>query len=492
MEFNSFSFMLFFPITVGIYFVLPRKLRCIGLLAASYFFYMSWNAWYAILIGVSTMSSYFGAILIEKKQQSRKLFLILTILLNLIILFFFKYGNFVLNQITNGLYLITGKEYVWYLDVLLPIGISFYTFQVIGYLIDVYRGEIDAEKNILRYALFVSFFPQLVAGPIERSGNLLRQLREIEKINLWELKRIASGAILMVYGFFVKMVIADRIAKLVNTVYGDYAMYGAVELIVATAGFAIQIYCDFFSYSMIALGAARILGFHLMENFNAPFFADSTKDLWRRWHISLGSWFRDYVYIPLGGSRKGKVRKGGNLMITFLLSGLWHGANWTYVVWGGLQGFYQVVSDLTGNMKKKLTEKIGIRTNVFSWKLLKIVITFALFSFSLIFFRSETVGDAFRVIKRLFVRFDPWILFDGGLYEIGLNRTEMGILFFALIVLLLVDLVRYRKGMMIDAFLMSQNYWFGCFVVIVLLLATFVYGVYGPEFEAQQFIYFQF
>lgn len=495
MQFNSFSFMIFFPVAVGVYFIIPRKLRLIWLLFSSYFFYMSWNPWYAILIAASTMTSYTGGILMEKKGDHigrRKWILGLTVIINLFLLFLFKYGDFMLASVSGLSELLHLGAIGFRFDLLLPIGISFYTFQVIGYLVDVYRRDVEAEKNILRYALFVSFFPQLVAGPIERSRNLLVQIRDIENIRLWDLKRVVSGAILMVYGFFLKMVIADRVAVIVNTVYDQYRLYGALELILATVCFAFQIYCDFFSYSMIALGAAKIMGFRLMENFNVPFFADSTKDLWRRWHISLGSWFRDYVYIPLGGSRKGLLRKEINLMITFLLSGLWHGANWTYVVWGGLQGFYQTVSDLTKKKRLLFVKKTGIRTTVFSWKLLKVICTFALFCFSLIFFRSDTVEDALRLIQRLFIRFDPWILFNGGLYELGLDQREIHILIASLLVLFLADMIRYKKGMMLDAFLLTQNFWFGCIVIVLLLIATFVFGVYGPEFDARQFIYFQF
>lgn len=256
-------------------------------------------------------------------------------LINLGILFFFKYFDFILDNLNNVLKGFNIEVLNKPFDIILPVGISFYTFQALSYTMDVYREEIKAEKNILKYALFVSFFPQLVAGPIERSKNLLMQINTVPLKKLLNYERIMSGLSTMLYGYFLKMVIADRIAVIVNTVYDQYYMFGSVELVFASICFAIQIYCDFSSYSMIAVGAAKVMGFDLMENFNTPYFASSIKDFWRRWHISLSTWFRDYLYIPLGGNRCSTVRKYFNLILTFLISGLWHGAQWHYILWGG-------------------------------------------------------------------------------------------------------------------------------------------------------------
>lgn len=378
------------------------------------------------------------------------------------------------------------------MNLLLPVGISFYTFQALGYVIDVYQGRIKAEKNLIRYALFVSFFPQLVAGPIERSENLLKQIRSVESIKLWNARRVTSGAILMIWGLFMKMVIADRISILVDLVFDNYRMYGSTELIAAAVGFAIQIYCDFSSYSLIAIGSAKVMGIELMENFNAPFFAVSIKDLWNRWHISLGTWFRDYLYIPLGGSQRGKVRKAVNLMIVFLASGLWHGAAWKYIVWGGIHGSYRIVEELLSEPYSRACRALKVKTACFSYRLLQTMVTFALFTFSLIFFRADTVSDALRFIKRILTKPTPWLLFNGGLYDLGLDRVEMNILVFSILLLFLVDFVRYAKKQTIDLFLLEQNIWFEWTVIIVLILMLFVFGEYGPSFDAQQFIYFQF
>lgn len=344
MLFNSSQFLIFFPLVVLIYFIIPQKIKYLWLLAASYYFYMSWNAKYALLLLFSTVVTYLCGLLIEKvkrcqweekrKTKYKKLILISGFVLSLLLLSYFKYTNFVGGLANRVFTLLHIALKIPRFDILLPVGISFYTFQALGYIMDVYRDEIYAEKNFFRYALFVSFFPQLVAGPIERSGNLLKQLSSPARFSY---DRAKDGVYLMLWGFFLKIVIADRIALFVDTVYGDYMKYGGWYLVVATVLFAFQIYCDFYGYSTITMGAAWVLGVRLMENFNAPYLATSVSDFWRRWHISLTTWFRDYLYIPLGGNRKGKLRKYINKMIVFAASGLWHGSSLAYVLWGGYQ-----------------------------------------------------------------------------------------------------------------------------------------------------------
>lgn len=499
MQFNSFEFLIFFPVVLAIYFVIPKKVREPWLLVTSYYFYMSWNAKYVFLIGASTLATYISGVLFSKTDATaegvktkKRLILALCIAFNLSLLFLFKYGNFAIDSVNTLLRSVRMTPVQRRFDFLLPVGISFYTFQALGYMIDVYRGDIPAERNLIRYALFVSFFPQLVAGPIERSGNLLSQMRNIENIRLWNARRVASGAILMVWGFFLKMVISDRAAILVNTVFDNYRMYGSTELITAIVIFSLQIYCDFYGYSVIATGAAKIMGFELMENFNTPFFANSIRDLWSRWHISLSTWFRDYLYIPLGGSRKGIVRQNINLLAVFLVSGLWHGANWSFVIWGGLHGVYQVFGNMTRPLRNALYQKLSFKTDCFSWRLWQRFVTYGLFVFSLIFFRSDSVTDALRYIKRIVVKPTPWLLFDGGLYTLGLERAEMHILVVSIAILFFVSCIRYTRGQTIDVFLMEQNMLFEWAVIIGLVLMIFVYGQYGPAFDAQQFIYFQF
>lgn len=339
MIFNSLHFLFFFPLVILIYFFLPGKLRALWLLMASYYFYMCWNPKYIVLIVVSTVITWLSGMILGRFSASSQLFrksvMAVCLVCNMGILVFFKYSDFILDNM-NALFRKLGIALVASpFDIILPVGISFYTFQALSYTIDVYRGHIKAEQNLLTYALFVSFFPQLVAGPIERSGNLLSQIKELPNKRIWNYERITNGLILMVWGYFQKMVIADRIAVIVDTVFSSYYMYGSFELIVAAVGFAVQIYCDFSSYSTIAIGASQIMGITLMENFRMPYFSKSIQEFWHRWHISLSTWFRDYLYISLGGNRCSKLKRYCNLLITFLVSGLWHGANWTYIFWGG-------------------------------------------------------------------------------------------------------------------------------------------------------------
>ncbi len=494
MIFNSADFLIFFPIVILFYFLVPKKLRYIWLLGASLYFYMCWNVKYVILLLISILTTWLAGYLVHKIQNTlaRKWIVAICLLVNLGILFFFKYFDFFLDSLNKVLSKVGIQAVESSFSVLLPVGISFYTFQALGYIIDVYRGKIEAEKNPLRYALFVSFFPQLVAGPIERSENLLSQVRNVDKMKIWNYENVTNGLTLMVWGLFVKMVIADRVAILVNTVFDGAYLYGTVALVAGALGFALQIYCDFMGYSTIAIGAAKVMGFTLMENFDTPYFATSISDFWRRWHISLSTWFRDYVYIPLGGNRCSKIRKYFNLMVTFGVSGLWHGANWTYVFWGFLHGVYQVVGDITKPFRQKLCKKTNAKTESFSFKLAQIVGTFALVDFAWIFFRADSLGIAVNYCKRMFTKWDPWSLFNGEIYNLGLDRFEFNVLVIAAVVLLLVDLIRYCKKQMITEFLQEQCIWFRWGVILALIFATIIYGMYGIQFESSQFIYFQF
>lgn len=500
MLFNSYEFLLFFPIVLLLYWIVPRKMRYLWLLIASYYFYMGWNAKYALLIALSTVITYLCGIGIGKLKERdasgtigvQKGLVALGFVTNLGILFFFKYFDFFIDSVNRVLAAGHLGQLTNRFSVILPVGISFYTFQALGYMVDVYRGDIAAEKNLLKYALFVSFFPQLVAGPIERSGNLLEQIRQLPEKKVFEFRRMVNGLVVMLYGYFLKMVIADRIALFVNQIFDQPFMYGTVELVLAAFAFSIQIYCDFGSYSLIAIGAAQVLGFTLMENFNTPYFARSIKEFWRRWHVSLSTWFRDYLYIPLGGNRCSKFRRYFNLMVTFLVSGLWHGANWTYVIWGGIHGLYQIVGDILAPVKQKTNRCLHIKTECTSYKLGQMAGTFLLTAFAWIFFRADSLQMAGIYISRMFTKWNPWVLSGGRLYELGLDRVECNVLFAALVIMLLVDLVRYRYGKRIDTYLESQNMIFAWLVVLVMVVMIFVFGVYGLGASASQFIYFQF
>lgn len=503
MQFTSFDFLVFFPVVVLLFYVIPRRFRQLWLLLASYYFYMGWNAKYALLILASTVITYLCALLLDRvgmqsdgSGRKRRLILAAGIVSNLAILVFFKYFYF-LHDTLAALLAVCGVQLgESRLDILLPVGISFYTFQALGYTIDVYRGTVRAERNFVRYALFVSFFPQLVAGPIERSGNLLGQLRQISDKKLsegpWSFEKATRGLLLMLWGFFMKMVIADRAAVLVNQVFGIYYMFSGVALTLAIVLFAVQIYCDFASYSVIAMGAAKVLGIDLMTNFEAPFFSRSIGEFWRRWHVSLSSWFRDYLYIPLGGGRCSKPRKYFNNMVTFVVSGLWHGASWHYVVWGAIQGVYIVIGDLLRPLKAKCTNYFHVRVKTFGYQFFQGLCTFFLFVLSLVFFRADTVRDAVYYIQRMFTTFDVWSLFDESVYYLGLDRKEMGILWLGILLLLIVDAYYVRKKALFDTLVKSQCLAVQYVIVAVLLVMVIVFGVYGEGYDASQFIYFQF
>lgn len=499
MQFTSFEFLIFFPVVVLLYYVMPRKLRQLWLLLASYYFYMSWNAKYGILILLSTVITYLCALIMEpaktkntQRKVKRKVILIMAIISNLALLVFFKYFYFLYDTIATVCSVVGIKMGTPSLEIVLPVGISFYTFQALGYTIDVYRGTVKAEKNFIRYALFVSFFPQLVAGPIERSKNLLWQIEKIQRERMWSFDKMTRGLLLMLWGFFMKMVLADRAAVLVNQVFDMYYAFGGVALLIACVLFAVQIYCDFASYSTIAMGAAKILGIELMVNFEAPFFSTSIRELWRRWHVSLSSWFRDYLYIPMGGSHCTKPRKYFNTMITFLASGFWHGASWHFVVWGAIQGVYIIVGDLLDPLWKWVDHVFQIRWKTLVFQFCRGICTFLLFAFSFVFFRADSVKDAVYYLQRIFQNFDVWSLFDESIFYLGLDRKEMGVLLFGILILLIVDACYAAKRKLFDALVKEQCLVVQYVIVSVLLVMVLVFGVYGEGYDASQFIYFQF
>ncbi|MBD5459303.1 MAG: MBOAT family protein [Lachnospiraceae bacterium] len=498
MLFNSMEFLIFFPVVLIVYFILPEKIKQFWLLIASYYFYMCWNAKYIFLIFFSTVITYSSGLLLEKiknlswtedrRLKCKKLTVAFSFLLNLAVLFYFKYTNFLLSIISIMFRAIHIELNMPEFDIILPVGISFYTFQALSYTMDVYRDEIHAEKNFFKYALFVSFFPQLVAGPIERSKNLLKQLDKPKK---FEFEAAREGFLLMLWGFFLKIVLADRIALFVDTVYGDYQTYAGGYLIVATMLFAMQVYCDFYGYSVIAAGAAKILGIQLMENFRAPYFAASVAEFWRRWHISLTSWFRDYLYIPLGGSHRGKWRKYCNTLVVFLVSGLWHGASGSFVVWGGVNGLYQIVGEIGKPLRDKIISVFQLNRESLGHRLLQVMSTFLLVDVSWIFFRAEGLRDALRIIKRIIEVRNPWIFFDGSLYECGLDRANFLLLMVGLCILLFADYCKV-KGIQIRRVIMGQDYWFRWLFIALAVNGILTFGIWGANYDAANFIYFQF
>lgn len=391
MLFNSLEFLLFFPIIGLTYFLLPKLWqRNALLLIGSYYFYMCWNAKYALLLFTSTVITYIAARLIIKSTKiwQKKACVAVSVAMNLSILVFFKYYTFLSDNVTELMKASGLRMELPHFDILLPVGISFYIFQALGYTIDVYRGVTKAERNFFVYALFVSFFPQLVAGPIERSTNLLRQFKFLHRFNS---EQAIEGLKLMAWGYFLKLALADRCAITVNEIFNHLQNHESSTL-VAVLLFPFQIYGDFAGYTFIAIGCAKIMGFSLMDNFRHPYFAATVTEFWHRWHISLSTWFRDYVYIPLGGNRVGKVRCYINVMITFILSGIWHGANWTFILWGTLHGILQCIERF-----------IGWHRTTFSGvsRVFHITITFVLVAITWVFFRANNLVDAIEIFRSL-------------------------------------------------------------------------------------------
>ncbi|MBF9237423.1 MBOAT family protein [Hymenobacter sp. BT683] len=490
MLFNSLHFLVFFPIVVGLYYGLAPRWRGALLLLASYYFYMSWRAAYALLLLATTLVDYYSGYRMSQlpTKQARRPYLYLSLISNLGTLFVFKYFNFFRDtavQLAEALHL--PATAVPAFGLLLPVGVSFYTFQSVGYIIDVYQGRLEAERNFGRFALFVAFFPQLVAGPIERGGHMLPQFKRTHR---FDYARVVSGLRLMAWGLFKKVVVADRLALFVNPVFNNPREHPeGLVLVLATLAFTFQIYGDFSGYTDMARGAARVLGFDFNLNFRQPYLSASVPEFWRRWHISLSSWFRDYVYIPLGGSRVAPARAYGNLLAVFLISGLWHGANWTFLVWGGLHGLYLVVSTWAKPARERLAQLTGLAAHPSLRQVLGVVITFVLVAYAWIFFRANSLSDAVFISQRLG---NGWAALDGQkvatlLLDFSQHyRPELAMAGLGVVLMLVVEY--FGRNRSLQAWITGQPFgvrWVGYAGLTLLIL-------YLGIFNSTSFIYFQF
>lgn len=484
MLFNSLHFAIFFICITVTFYLLPNRFRWQLLLLGSCYFYMAFVPVYILILGFTIVIDYFSGLYIEKTSGStRKAFLTGSLIANIGVLAIFKYYNFFNDAINDLLGQINHTSPFPYLSILLPIGLSFHTFQAMSYTIEVYRGNQRAERNFGIYALYVMFYPQLVAGPIERPQNILPQFH-IK--HTFEAKNISQGLKLIAWGLFKKVVIADRIAIVVNSVYNNPSNFEGLPLILATILFAFQIYCDFSGYSDIALGTARTIGFHLMKNFDSPYFSTSISEFWKRWHISLSTWFRDYLYIPLGGNRVSVPRWYFNLFITFLISGFWHGANWTYIIWGSLNGLYLIGESLTKVIRSKLYLLVGIAENNKLRSVLGFITTFILTCFAWVFFRAKSVGDAFYIISHLLSNLGHSLsqLKPGVL---GSTQYDYIVAIMALGILLGVE--RIQNHVLFNEWLYRQKYVVRMLLYYALVLFILLFGMFDVQ---EQFIYFQF
>ncbi len=475
MLFNSLHFVFFFILTTAVYFLLPHRFRWAFLLLISCYFYAVFVPVYLLILAFTIVVDYYAGRLIEDHPAHRKTLLTVSIIVNVGFLAFFKYFNFLNDNLTALLDIGGANNPIPALTILLPVGLSFHTFQAMSYTIEVYRGHQKAERHFGIYALYVMFYPQLVAGPIERPQNMLHQFyRKVE----FNYDRVVSGLRLMLWGLFKKVVIADRLSIYVDAVYNNAEHHSGLTCIVATIFFAFQIYCDFSGYSSIAIGSAKVLGIDLMENFRRPYLATSIKDFWSRWHISLSSWFRDYLYIPLGGSRVKVPRHILNLLIVFMVSGLWHGASWTFVIWGALHGLYQTVELLLHKYVFKKKEETEAPRPVWG-RLPSYLLTFSLACIAWVFFRANNVGDAFTIINNIFT-LRPGSFFVG--YGAGFA--------YSVILIIFLMLAEINQEFLADKWSMiwSPKPAIRMAGYALLLLAMLLIGV----FNGGQFIYFQF
>ncbi len=475
MFFNSYTYFVFLPIVLLVYYALPAvRYRNIFLLLASYFFYMCWQPIFILLIIVSTLTDYFVGkkLSITNEKGRRKLLLFLSLLVNIGILLYFKYFNFLTENI-EGLLSVLGLN----LDLpahshILPVGISFYTFQTLSYTFDVYKNKNHVEPNFIDFSLYVSFFPQLVAGPIERSRNLLPQFKIKQVLDY---KRFRLGAMLIMLGLVKKLVFADRFAIYSDEIFSAPELYNGVNAILGIVFFSFRIYGDFSGYTDIAIGSALLLGITLMENFKGPYLSRSIREFWQRWHISLSTWFRDYLYIPLGGNRAGSSRTYRNLLIVFLITALWHGASWTFVVWGLIHGFFLIVERL---VLTKLLDKLPAVLNVFY--------VFVISSAAWIFFRADTMTDALVLLKNVFI-YEEGNFFNHNIYEDVIDTAELYLSLVLLCVAIALHFFEYRYNVAVR---ISKSNVVKRWTFYLLCILSIAYlGEYGLY---KEFIYFQF
>lgn len=470
MLFNSLHFVVFFIVTTITYFLLPHKYRWFLLLSISCYFYMAFIPVYILILAFTIIIDYIAGILIEQATKRRKMLLSVSIIANVGVLCFFKYYNFLNENLTEMLGWASMKNPIPALSIILPIGLSFHTFQAMSYTIEVYRGNQKAERHFGIYALYVMFYPQLVAGPIERPQNVIHQF--YKKVS-FDYDRVASGLRLMLWGLFKKVVIADRLAIYVDAIYNNPEHHSGISSAVATVFFAFQIYCDFSGYSTIAIGAARVLGIDLMENFRRPYLAKSIKEFWSRWHISLSTWFRDYLYIPIGGSRVKFSRHMMNLLIVFVISGIWHGASWTFVIWGMLHGVYQIIEILLNKYvykDKKRSKGIVV---------INYITTFVLVCLAWVFFRANSVQDAFTIVSNI-ITFKEGGLFIG--FAAGFVYSIL-LIIFLILAEINYEYLNNRLSMIYNRSITIRTAGYAILLLLMLMIGVFNGG---------QFIYFQF
>ena len=492
MSFTTINFIVFVAIVLIIYYIVSGNYQWFVLLAASGIFYCVYDWKSVFFIIISSISVYISARIIDKVETKGKkqLWLILGVGVNLIILLCMKYSGFLAKIPFIGYpFQAWSQSIIKPINLIIPLGISFYTLALLGYLIDVYRGKYKAENNLGYILLFTSYFPHILQGPIARYNTFISQFRKGNKIR-FSYDRFKNAVQLVTWGYMKKLIIADRAAIFVDAVYQDCYGKGGTTLFVASILYSIQIYADFSGCVDIALGVSELFGISLIDNFKQPYFSNSINDFWKRWHISLSSWFRDYLYIPLGGNRKGTFRRWLNVLIVFVVSGFWHGAGWNYIVWGSLHGIYQII----GYWLKPLKDRVYQLTNLDHSGILglgKIIMTFLLVNFAWIFFRLTNLRQAMYVVKTILLHWSLWDLLDGSLYQYGLSAKGLGLLFVFIIILAIVDYLHW-KGIHIREIISKQILPVRWFIYITAFFSIVILGIYGIGYDANAFIYMQF
>lgn len=477
MDFVSGSYLFFLAIGLIVFYSTPKKWQQYVLLLFSVLFYCLFSVKLFIVMLCSVVISYFGAILLQNKKGAKsKYIFVFSISSLLLLLFVLK-----LSQSTS---ILNQKLGLSRLSILVPIGISFYTLQMVAYLIDVKRGTCDCIRNPFTYLLYITYFPQILQGPIPRVNQLTPQLKEG---HTFQYEQFVGGFELLLWGYFQKMVIADRANIIVNRLFGEYENYTGMYMILAAFLYSIQLYTDFNGCVCIAKGSSEMFGIKLAENFQHPYFATSIQDFWRRWHISLSSFLKDYVYIPLGGNRKGIRKKYRNILLTFALSGIWHGMGVHYMIWGLLHGLYQVVGALCMPIRDYLVKVFHVNRNTFSHALYQRVVTFILVALAWVFFRASSVYQAISMIKSMVTTFNPWILWDGSLHLLGLTPKNVTLLFVSILVLWIVSFMQERMNIREE--FQKQGIVFRYFVLLLTTIVILVFGLYGPGYDATAFIY---
>lgn len=482
MSYISARFYILVAFSVVLYYMLPRKIRWIMLLISSgYFYYAVSNKKQLVICAIAIYVSYLAGIFIKKAREKGKygiqlkMILGTGILISTFPLIISKCGDFLLGSVMHK------PQLSW----IIPVGLSFYSMQMIAYLVDIYRGKIEPQRNVLKYTLFISFFPVIIQGPISRYDQLSDQLFEG---HAYDSQRVMRGIQLIIWALFLKYLIADKASVVVDTIFDSYGSYAGFYIWTATVLYSIQLYTDFLSCVTISQGVAGLFGINLIDNFCHPYFSTSIKEFWRRWHISLSEWLRDYVYIPLGGNRRGKIRKYMNLAITFAISGLWHGGRWNYVFWGLMHAGYQIAGELLCKPRDYILEKISLPENSRTRRIIEMIVTSFLVMLTWIIFRAESLKSGIRMMKSMFDTFNPWILFDDSLFRLGLNQKEFEVLFMAILFLIVISIIQERGGS-VRGWFNRQNIAIRWIIYFCAIWSIWIFGTYGYGFNAADFIY---